>query len=458
MKTVPVYFEMSKKTFIPNKLGNKFILDKLTKYLDYIEKTINPKGSFFNIKFLKRNKKFPKKNKNNQKTELKINNQELYNQEQKLYNQEIEFEINNQKPLELLKTIEKNSNGLVNFIAFESYFFKEETGVLTSLENSGDLDHPLFAVVDHNSAHHMSYILAKWGFSRFSSHKKKVVINFDQHEDYGSPKSKEIACSTWGNFILRRGQDSVADAYVVVGVRNSGKKNKDENTLIYTKQNKDTVSSSIKKTELVPWRKYFEKQDENDGLLEAIFNELNKLEENKEWSQWDVYITVDRDVMIGSFTSYGDGSYESSKVQEKIGEYLNQLSEAGVNLVGFDVIGLPDKQGKSDKVTENEAVVQAINNLKSFYDAIAEYKDNSSGRRKDKSTSPKQLSISQSTIFPTLSSGLATSLSKEPILLNGMKVIFDQQASVYPVDLQLKNKKLVNTSLAKSLGNKIYKY
>ena len=55
--------------------------------------------------------------------------------------------------------------------------------------------------------------------------------------------------------------------------------------------------------------------------------------------------------------------------------------------------------------------------------------------------------------FPNHQSELNYALSDEPILLNGMKVLFDQQASVYPVDLQLKDRKLINTSLAKSLGN-----
>lgn len=55
--------------------------------------------------------------------------------------------------------------------------------------------------------------------------------------------------------------------------------------------------------------------------------------------------------------------------------------------------------------------------------------------------------------FPSDRSELNYALSDEPILLNGMKVIFDQQASVYPVNLQVKNRNKFNNSLAKSLGN-----
>ncbi|MEL6440787.1 MAG: hypothetical protein AAFQ80_16215 [Cyanobacteria bacterium J06621_8] len=55
--------------------------------------------------------------------------------------------------------------------------------------------------------------------------------------------------------------------------------------------------------------------------------------------------------------------------------------------------------------------------------------------------------------FPNHQSELNYAFSDEPILLNGMKVIFDQSASVYPVNLQLKNGKTLNTSLAKSLSD-----
>ncbi len=55
--------------------------------------------------------------------------------------------------------------------------------------------------------------------------------------------------------------------------------------------------------------------------------------------------------------------------------------------------------------------------------------------------------------FPNNQSELNYALSDEPMLLNGMKVIFDQKASVYPVNLQLKNRKKFNNSLAKSLDN-----
>jgi hypothetical protein len=52
-----------------------------------------------------------------------------------------------------------------------------------------------------------------------------------------------------------------------------------------------------------------------------------------------------------------------------------------------------------------------------------------------------QTSISHSlSLFPSLESGFNYALADEPILLNGMKVIFDQTATVYPVNLKRKDK------------------
>lgn len=46
--------------------------------------------------------------------------------------------------------------------------------------------------------------------------------------------------------------------------------------------------------------------------------------------------------------------------------------------------------------------------------------------------------MSLDTIFPHFSSSLAAAMADEPIILNGMKVIFDQPVPVYPVNLQPK--------------------
>ncbi|NEP86278.1 MAG: hypothetical protein F6K18_05265 [Okeania sp. SIO2C2] len=54
-------------------------------------------------------------------------------------------------------------------------------------------------------------------------------------------------------------------------------------------------------------------------------------------------------------------------------------------------------------------------------------------------TASSTLSSSKS-LFPPSQSSFTTALSSEPVLLNGMKVIFDQPTPVYPVNLQPKDK------------------
>jgi hypothetical protein len=50
-----------------------------------------------------------------------------------------------------------------------------------------------------------------------------------------------------------------------------------------------------------------------------------------------------------------------------------------------------------------------------------------------------QSSQNHQTLFPHLNSTVAIALSEEPILINGMKVIFDQTVPVYPVTLVRKD-------------------
>jgi hypothetical protein len=50
--------------------------------------------------------------------------------------------------------------------------------------------------------------------------------------------------------------------------------------------------------------------------------------------------------------------------------------------------------------------------------------------------------IPAQTLFPQLESGFNYAFSATPVLLNGMKVIFDKAAPVYPVNLKKKNEEM----------------
>ncbi len=44
--------------------------------------------------------------------------------------------------------------------------------------------------------------------------------------------------------------------------------------------------------------------------------------------------------------------------------------------------------------------------------------------------------MKRQTLFPVLPVGFAFGLSDEPIVLDGMKVLFDQRVGLYPVNLE----------------------
>lgn len=64
---------------------------------------------------------------------------------------------------------------------------------------------------ESNSAHHLTYFLAKETSRRLDGGTKLLVINFDQHMDYGNPLGR-FFCGSWGCRACAAGCD-----YMVVG-------------------------------------------------------------------------------------------------------------------------------------------------------------------------------------------------------------------------------------------------
>lgn len=44
--------------------------------------------------------------------------------------------------------------------------------------------------------------------------------------------------------------------------------------------------------------------------------------------------------------------------------------------------------------------------------------------------------MKRQTVFPSLPAGFAFGLAEEPVLLDGMKVLFDQRVGLFPVNLE----------------------
>ncbi|MDE6699234.1 MAG: hypothetical protein K2J91_07150 [Lachnospiraceae bacterium] len=70
---------------------------------------------------------------------------------------------------------------------------------------------------ESNSAHHMTYFYVKELAGRLGEGEKLLIINFDQHKDYGSPNGK-FFCGSWGSYI----SSAIGCDYVVVGAGKNG--------------------------------------------------------------------------------------------------------------------------------------------------------------------------------------------------------------------------------------------
>jgi hypothetical protein len=95
------------------------------------------------------------------------------------------------------------------------------------------------------------------------------------------------------------------------------------------------------------------------------------------WNGADVYITVDRDFTIGSYTPYGDGEYLPAVGRSAVIECICYLQDNGATLVGFDVVGLPSRAGKcknSDSSPFDQAVKESIEDIRIFHKSVSNYR------------------------------------------------------------------------------------
>jgi hypothetical protein len=81
---------------------------------------------------------------------------------------------------------------------------------------------------------------------------------------------------------------------------------------------------------LKPWAKC----SARDFLDENIIGNL---------SDTDVYISIDRDIMKRSCTYWGDGLFDPCQIRLTVEKMLHHLRAEKANLVGLDIVGLPEK-------------------------------------------------------------------------------------------------------------------
>lgn len=207
----------------------------------------------------------------------------------------------------------------------------------------------LFAVVDSNSFHHMSYILARYAMETHASATnvaKKVVINFDAHPDLAKCGT-DLKCNNWATAILA----DRAGYYVTVGLKGM-------NQPMAKFKAKAKASSNWTECEWLPGKRgqgrvatgpYVEK------LLTAC---------NVTWNGAKVYITVDRDFMLGSYTQWGDSSsyFDALTGRELVANCLVVLERKQADVVGFDITGLPETTGSAKmNITDTAKIIAQMN-------------------------------------------------------------------------------------------------
>lgn len=258
--------------------------------------------------------------------------------------------------LQLASPVVGGNNGSVSLSHFIKRFFNPKGVMMKApfMKLDTAAGNPfVFSVIDHNSAHHLSYLLARRAFTQYSKgntgqRRYRLVLNFDQHEDFprGNLGRDMIRCSTWGRSLFADKTVTteafpVADAYAVVG-----------------------LGQGIPSGQLQC--KFYDRgrlQDRNGTRINTQGgNRVNQLIEyltghlphSQDWADWDLYITIDRDWTLGSRTPYGDGSHEAAHGRNCLKNTMAQLSGLGAWLSGMDIIGLPSGVGRSNRNQPND--------------------------------------------------------------------------------------------------------
>lgn len=190
-----------------------------------------------------------------------------------------------------------------------------------------------FTVVSNNCAHHMSYLLAKYAFRNVKTNTKKIVINFDAHDDTQGA-TKTAKCSNWAKMGL---VDGIFNQYLHIGVKiESDQILRIETSLIPRLYIVDSKEKNMKYNDLYGY------QSADKGTkkkLDSFTDIIQFVNEIKLQGDAAYYITVDLDFMKESYTAYGDGSYTKEKGHKMLESIFTKINKT--NLYGVDVTGLP---------------------------------------------------------------------------------------------------------------------
>lgn len=164
---------------------------------------------------------------------------------------------------------------------------------------------------ESNSAHHISYFIAKRAFSQLSvceTPEKYLVINFDQHQDNGTMKG-DFFCGSWGSRVTGLLH---ADYFII------GEKARVDSHLF---RSDPSVKASVYTSS-------------NRSELEGIMTKINEYDK--------IYVTVDMDVLTGKEdkiqrTNWKHGNMKKEDLLGMIGRLPAQ------KIVAADITGFPPK-------------------------------------------------------------------------------------------------------------------
>ena len=89
----------------------------------------------------------------------------------------------------------------------------------------------------------------------------------------------------------------------------------------------------------------------------------------------DVYLSIDRDIMKRSCTYWGDGLFDPPQIRLTVDKILKHLRKEKANLVGFDIVGLPEKKCTTAFSSNNacDYVNQAREDIEFFKNLVELY-------------------------------------------------------------------------------------
>lgn len=192
---------------------------------------------------------------------------------------------------------------------------------------------------ESNSAHHISYFIAKRVFDQLSEESgKKLVVNFDQHQDYGTLTGK-FFCGSWG---CRVTGIIGADYFII------GEKTRIDSHLYHSNPSEKTLNSV------------------SSSDLEQIMTKINEYDK--------IYVTVDMDVLtapddIVQRTNWKHGNLQANTLMDMLAQ-LPAKKIIAADITGFPpkymLSGSPVPQSKKERldsyITDIEAVAQVLCN------------------------------------------------------------------------------------------------